>query len=563
MFRDNDRGPWRRLTVMTFDIFGKHQLEYRENTTKELIIIEEMNLFTFINLFTPLLHVFTEQALQCGDHSVISRDGCLANQLKGKTVLLSAVSLVLIGLLVRLIRRLRTFVVPQVSSTRSSLTKCYPRIRRRYQHVQRRCHYFVARKIVPISLALSTALILIAFGIPALTPGLIYEEAFVYCFFWVVLYGLAPYMLLYGVIPSFAWVGAVYMLVCVSSSIQQAPLPRNLRPARRYGRPRRGVSPYGTKSAGRIRDSAWGPIFRPNLPTIAERKEHNGSTPVPNDRVPPAITKLKTIPCTGNKPPLFPKKMLQPQQVNPPRPTLKRNEDCLSIDCERSAKRMRRTIVTVQESPATSPVSNFTVSLIHESVDDIGGDFYLSTLQDDSTHSTDCDDDSASLTYSECDSLDDDELYGIDIEEPSLDDEPPLDDLCDNEANVLPSSDTVSTSQVSDPVSIPIIHPRDEDVDTTAIFPDDDDTFPEADPPDDKVTVSDGVNSSVFVTNYPVSTTAPRRQRPPPPMEPSNDLHTGERYGSMYVPDNRYPLHAVVRRSRRTADQYKPGMYKV
>jgi len=43
-----------------------------------------------------------------------------------------------------------------------------------------------------------------------------------------------------------------------------------VRPARNFGRPRRGVSRYGTQSLGRIRTEAWGPPFRPTLASIPE-----------------------------------------------------------------------------------------------------------------------------------------------------------------------------------------------------------------------------------------------------------------------------------------------------
>jgi hypothetical protein len=333
-----------------------------------------------------------------------------------------------------------------------AVTKCGPRLQRRFAFSERRIRRLVSPRLAPISAVVSLILTIGILGLPQLhLHRLILEQAIVYALSWIVFFGMTPWLLHFGVVPLVALLVAVYILcfpaVYIPPQVRQPPPLRtpHLRPARKFGRPRRGASPYGTKSIGRIRSEAFGPKFQPILPTIQE--EPLCSWPEPPVAVlgPDATIRTTTrvvvrIPYSSGKPPLCPKTPQQHQRIaSSGQPSRKRSADGDLLEDQRPSKRVKRTA----EQETFVPLPTVVVLLSDDddgSLEDDDGDFYFMSTQDyctplASVETGDC----ASLTYSECDDLEDDILEGIDID---------LDELSDK-VGVVSSGDSQLESLVS------------------------------------------------------------------------------------------------------------------
>ena len=310
----------------------------------------------------------------------------------------------------------------------SRMTVCFQRLQRRHLYVSWMIRHRFASSVVPLSSVLATIFVFFILGCPTTNVlNEVSQEAILRVgISWLLFLTLIILMIHVLVIPLSSAVAAVYMLVSGTNSpppprqVQQTTRTMQVRPARKFGRQRRGASHYGTKSIGRIRTEAWGPTFRPSLPTITEERIFR-----------PTLPTITEEPL--GLPPLYPKEL---RPFHSSRCSQKRKMES-AVEDERPAKRLKRSDATEEpffvETPSDSgrhalvdPQTLILISDMDEcsSVsDELDGDHYF-TLPADELVSTSkvtsnvlTADDDISLTYSDCDDGDlDSELVGISID---------------------------------------------------------------------------------------------------------------------------------------------------
>jgi len=283
----------------------------------------------------------------------------------------------------------------------SSIKRYLQRLQRRYYFAEPRIQLLFAPILAPLSAALAVLLVTAILGLPELHYPL--EESIVYVASWIFCFALIPTLVRHAILRLVALFVAVYLLCFVKHAqpLQQRPRLPHMRPARKFGRPRRRLSSYATSSLGCIRTESWGPEFRATLESIAEE--------------PPRTQRVKRIPFIPRLPPLYPMHLRRPDAA--PRMSVKRKADCDYLEDGPRVKRRRLsgefTAEFVTDAPSFSTKPSVPSPLIDDDIDvDEGGDAYFdlslvspllaASSSDRSSEPRGDDNDVMSLEYSDC-----------------------------------------------------------------------------------------------------------------------------------------------------------------
>ena len=292
-----------------------------------------------------------------------------------------------------------------ISHLFSTIKRCFQRLQRRYYFAEPRIQHLFSPILSPLSATLAAILVIVILGVPQLHYPL--EESLVYVVSWILCFALIPSLVRLVILPLVSMVVAVYLL-CFAKHAQPMRQPPRLpyyRPARKYGRPRRGLSPYAISSLGCMRTESWGPPFRMSLTTLTEE---------PFGPLLPGGSRTGCVKRVSQRIllPLYPTHLRRP--VVAPRKSVKRKAD---FEDGPRVKRARLsgefTAVFVPNAPSI-PTKPVVPSPLIDDGDDVdeGGDAYFDlslvsllltdSSSDRSSESRGDDEDDMSLEYSYC-----------------------------------------------------------------------------------------------------------------------------------------------------------------